>query len=59
VESAALGPLTIIAQPFRLSRPPSRLVSAAAECGTHTDDILAELEHSADEIADLRKRQII
>jgi formyl-CoA transferase len=59
VESETLGPLTIIGQPFRLSRTPSRLVSAAAECGAHTDDILAELGYSADEIADLRKRQII
>jgi formyl-CoA transferase len=59
VESETLGPLTIIGQPFRLSRTPSRLVSAAAECGAHTDDILAELGYSADAIADLRKRQII
>jgi crotonobetainyl-CoA:carnitine CoA-transferase CaiB-like acyl-CoA transferase len=34
-------------------------VSAAAECGAHTDDILSELGYSADEIADLRKRQVI
>jgi formyl-CoA transferase len=59
VESDTLGPLTIIGQPFRLSRTPSRLVSAAAECGAHTDDILAEIGYSADEIADLRKRQVI
>ena len=59
VESETLGPLTIIGQPFRLSRTPSRLVSAAAECGAHTDDILAELGYSAEAIADLRKRQII
>ena len=59
VESELLGPLTIIGQAFRLSRTPSRLVSAAAECGAHTDDILAELGYGADEIAALRARQVI
>jgi crotonobetainyl-CoA:carnitine CoA-transferase CaiB-like acyl-CoA transferase len=59
VESEILGPTTIIGQPFRLSRTPSRLVSAAAECGAHTDEILAEMGYGADEIAALRARQII
>lgn len=59
VESETLGPTTIIGQPFRLSRTPNRLVSAAAECGAHTDDILTEMGYGADEIAALRARQVI
>ena len=59
VESEVLGPTTIIGQPFRLSRTPNRLVSAAPECGAHTDEILAELGYGAEAIAALRARQVI
>jgi len=59
VESATLGPTTIIGQAFRLSRTPSRLVSAAAECGADTDDILMEMGYGAEAIAALRARQVI
>ena len=59
VESAKLGPTTIIGQAFRLSRTPSCLVSAAPECGTDTDDILRELGYGAETVAALRARQVI
>jgi crotonobetainyl-CoA:carnitine CoA-transferase CaiB-like acyl-CoA transferase len=59
VESAALGPITIIGQAFRLSRTPSRLVSAAPECGADTDAILRELGYDTEAIAALRARQVI
>ncbi len=59
VESATLGPTTIIGQAFRLSRTPSRLVSAAPECGADTDDILRELGYEAETIAALRARRVI
>jgi formyl-CoA transferase len=59
VESPTLGPITIIGQAFRLSRTPSRLVSAAPECGADTDAILRELGYSAEAIAALRARQVI
>jgi formyl-CoA transferase len=59
VKSPTLGPTTIIGQAFRLSRTPSRLVSAAPECGADTDDILRELGYGAEEIAALRARQVI
>jgi crotonobetainyl-CoA:carnitine CoA-transferase CaiB-like acyl-CoA transferase len=59
VESPMLGPTTIIGQAFHLSRTPSRLVSAAPECGADTDDILRELGYGTDAIAALRARQVI
>ena len=59
VESATLGPITIIGQAFRLSRTPSRLVRAAPECGADTDAILQELGYDTEAIAALRARQVI
>ncbi len=59
VESPALGPTTIIGQPIHMSRTPNHMVSASPECGEHTEDILAELGHDADSIADLRDRKVV
>ena len=59
VQSAKLGPTTIIGQPIHLSRTPNRLVSATPECGAHTDEILAEVGYSAEEIAAFRDRKVI
>ena len=59
VESGALGPITLVGQPFTLSRTPSRLVSGAPEYGEHTDAILAEFGYGADDIARFRKNGTI
>ena len=59
VESPKLGPTTIIGQPIHLSRTPNRLVSATPECGAHTDEILAEVGYSVEEIAAFRDRKVI
>jgi crotonobetainyl-CoA:carnitine CoA-transferase CaiB-like acyl-CoA transferase len=59
VESPTLGPTTIVGQAFRLSRTPSRLVSAAPECGADTDAILQELGYGAEAIAALRAQHVI
>ncbi len=48
VSSRALGEITLVGQPFALSRTPSALVSGAPEYGEHTDEILAELGFSVD-----------
>jgi len=54
VESRALGSITLVGQPFTLSRTPSALVSGAPEFGEQTDDILAEFGYSTHEIAAFR-----
>jgi formyl-CoA transferase len=55
VRSPALGDITIVGQPFTLSRTPSRLVSAAPEFGEQTEEILAEFGYSREDIARLRE----
>jgi len=55
VESSALGEITLVGQPFTLSRTPSRLVTGAPEYGEHTDAVLAEFGYSKDEISQLRQ----
>jgi crotonobetainyl-CoA:carnitine CoA-transferase CaiB-like acyl-CoA transferase len=55
VRSPALGEITIVGQPFTLSRTPSRLVSAAPEFGEQTEEILAEFGYSREDVARLRE----
>jgi formyl-CoA transferase len=59
VHSAALGDITLVGQPFTLSRTPSQLVSGAPEYGEQTDEILGEFGYSAAEIAALRKDGVV
>ena len=59
VKSPALGDITLIGQPFTLSRTPSRLVAGAPEYGEHTDAILAEFGYSKDDILRLRDAGVI
>ena len=59
VQSAALGPTTIIGQPLHLSRTPNKLVNAAPECGEHTDEILGEMGFTADQVKSLREQAVV
>jgi formyl-CoA transferase len=54
VSSAALGEITLVGQPFALSRSSSRLVSGAPEYGEHTDEILREFGYADADIARFR-----
>ncbi len=59
VESQKLGTLELVGQPMRLDRTPSEFTMAPPECGEHTDEILAGLGYSAEEIAELRDANVV
>ncbi|HSR72729.1 MAG TPA: CoA transferase [Kiloniellales bacterium] len=59
MESDPFGPTHCVSQPMVLERTPSEIVRKPPRCGEHTDEILEELGYGADQIADLRTRQIV
>lgn len=59
VTSKALGAITLLGQPVTLSRTPSKLVSATPECGENTDEILTWLGYGEDDIAALRRDNVV
>jgi crotonobetainyl-CoA:carnitine CoA-transferase CaiB-like acyl-CoA transferase len=58
-ESQDGRPLTVVAQPFTLSRTPSKMVAPPPDVGEHNDEVLKEFGFSAQEIEDLRKAKAI
>ncbi|MED5575703.1 MAG: CoA transferase, partial [Pseudomonadota bacterium] len=59
VPSNSLGEVTLIGQAIHMSRTPNKLVAGTAECGAHTDEILAELGYGNDQVTDLRETGIV
>jgi crotonobetainyl-CoA:carnitine CoA-transferase CaiB-like acyl-CoA transferase len=59
LESKSVGTHPFVRQPINMSRTPSAFVSAAPECGEHTDAILGELGYDAVAIADFHARGIV
>jgi formyl-CoA transferase len=59
VRSPELGEIEIQNVPYRLSRTPGAVRSAAPERGEHTDEVLAELGHSADDIRAFRAAGVV
>jgi crotonobetainyl-CoA:carnitine CoA-transferase CaiB-like acyl-CoA transferase len=59
VDSPHYHPLRLVAQPMRLSRTGSEVHSRPPECGEHTAEILNALGYSAEQIAELRRREIV
>jgi formyl-CoA transferase len=51
--------LTVVAQPFTLSRTPSKMVAPPPDVGEHNDEVLKEFGYSAQEIEGLRKAKAI
>lgn len=51
--------ITLISQPFTLSRTPSKMAARPPEFGENTDEVLAEFGFSADEIATLRDAKVV
>ncbi|MEX0751531.1 MAG: CoA transferase, partial [Xanthobacteraceae bacterium] len=52
-------PLTVVAQPFTLSRTPSRMAAPPPDVGENTDQVLEEFGFGAQEIENLRKAKVI
>jgi crotonobetainyl-CoA:carnitine CoA-transferase CaiB-like acyl-CoA transferase len=59
VEAADTTPLTLLGQPFSLSRTPSRLAAPPPRRGEHTDTVLQEFGFTAAQIAALREADAI
>src|SRR3977135_3779813 len=51
--------LTLVGQPFTLSRTPSKLDAPPPDLGQHTSAVLKQLGYSAKQIAALRKANAI
>ncbi len=59
IESPALGPIELVAQPVTLSDTPSTMRVAPPEPGEHTDEIMREFGYGAEEIAAFRRGGVI
>jgi formyl-CoA transferase len=59
IASPYFDPLRVVAQPFRLSRAESGVRLRPPEHGEHTEEILASLGYSNEEIAALRESSVI
>ncbi|WP_316213563.1 MULTISPECIES: CoA transferase [unclassified Bradyrhizobium] len=51
--------ITLVAQPFTLSRTPSRMAARPPEFGEQTEDVLSEFAFTDGEIADLRLHRVV
>ena len=59
VHHPELGDIELVGQPFTLSRHSGKLRTATPARGQHTAEVLGELGLMADEIEDLRCRQVV
>ena len=59
IEHPAVGKVTQVANPIKLSLTPGRIKSPAPSPGEHTEEILSELGYSAKEIEEFRKEGVV
>jgi crotonobetainyl-CoA:carnitine CoA-transferase CaiB-like acyl-CoA transferase len=59
VEHATIGPMKTLGVPVKLSETPGAVTRAAPTLGQHTDEILAELGYSAEQVAALRAAKTV
>ena len=57
--SPDVGPIKQMGLPFRFSRTPGKIWGPSPAHGQHTDEVLAEMSFSAQEIAGLRERGVV
>ena len=53
------GPLKVVGQAIKMSRTPSHAHSPTPDAGQHSEDVLAEVGYSAEEIAQLKEDGVI
>jgi formyl-CoA transferase len=59
VDHPRLGPVSLVAQPVRMSRSTGTVRTPAPDLGEHTEDILREFGFDAQALADLRAKHVI
>jgi formyl-CoA transferase len=59
VHHPQLGETALVGQAVKLSRTPSELKTATPALGEHTDEVLAGLGYTADQIAAMRSEGVI
>jgi formyl-CoA transferase len=59
INSTERGEIELVGQPIDMSRTPSKLAEPPPTCGEHTDEVLADIGYSVEEIARLREAEII
>ena len=53
------GPLKVVGQAIKMSRTPSHAHSPTPDAGQHSEDVLAEVGYSAEEIGQLKEDGVI
>ena len=59
MDSYERGPTHVVGQPVVLSRTNSSVKHPPPKMGQHTDEVLADVGYSADEIAKLRSEGVV
>ena len=54
-----MGKLRLINQPIRFVQDPSSIRSTVPALGEHTDEVVASLGYSAEQIAEIRDKKVI
>ena len=59
IDTLPFGPTQTVGQPIKMSRTATTMAAHPPDRGEHTDEVLAEAGFTADEVTDLRARNVI